>query len=54
MPDSMLGGGNAQTQADEQGDLVLREPPRLCASHNSNNAELQTRACSSWIEVLSS
>ena len=44
MPDSMLGGGNAQTQADEQGDLVLREPPRLCASHNSNNA-VRALAC---------
>ena len=63
MPDSVLGGGNAQTKADKQGDLVLREPPRLCASHNSNNVmrniiryilltEPQTRACSRWIEAL--
>lgn len=63
MPDSVLGGGSAQTKADKQGDLVLSEPPRLCASHNSNNvvrtiiryillAEPQTRACSSRMEAL--
>ena len=37
MPDGMLGGEKAQTKADKQGDLVLKEPPKLCASHNSNN-----------------
>lgn len=37
MPDGMLGGEKAQTKADKQGDVVLREPPKLCASHNSNN-----------------
>lgn len=38
VPGSVLGGGNAETKADE--GPVPREPPSLCASHNFNNAAI--------------